>query len=533
MLDILIRNARVIDGAGAPALTADVGVQNGRIAAVGKLAGARSAQTIDARGRCLTPGFIDIHRHHDAAVFRGEVGEGELCQGLTTLIGGNCGLSLVPLCGPNADALAAYLTPITGRFGPDCRFGSMRDYLAALDAARPPLHSGMLVGLGTLRALAAGFSPEPLSPQQKKDVQQMLSRALEDGALGVSLGLGYAPDCFYTTGELIDVLAPLRGSDVVLSVHMRQEGDGVVSSLEEMLAVARALRIPVEISHLKAIGRRNWRSAVPRMLSLLSRAREDGLDVGCDVYPYAAGSTQLIHVLPPEFQRGGVDALCDALRDGAARAAMRSRMKTGRDFENITALVGFENVRPVGLSLPENRRFEGQSLAAVADALGKDPFDALFDLLAQEHCLPGMIDFIADEADIEDILRAPFSCVISDATYPTDGLLHPRVYGAFTRLLEEYVRRRHVLTPEAAVHRITGLPAARYALARKGRIAPGMDADLCLFDPDALHERADFSSPRQCSAGMDCVLVGGQVALLHGRVTDRHAGRALTRPARA
>lgn len=511
MLDTLIKQARVIDGTGAPAFSADVGLKGGCIAAVGALTDAQAAQTIDAHGRCLTPGFLDMHRHPDAAALRGELGEGELRQGLTYLVGGNCGLSLAPLCGAHAQELADYLLPITGRFDRALRFETLREYLDAATHCAVPC--GMLVGMGTLRALAAGFSPEPLSPQQKKVVQNMLAQALGDGALGVSLGLGYAPECFYSTQELIDVLAPLRDSGVMIAVHMRQEGDGVVDALEEMLTVARALRTPVEISHLKAIGRRNWRSAVPKMLDMLRRARSEGLDVGCDVYPYAAGSTQLLHVLPPEFQRGGIDALCETLRDTDARKKMRERMKSGRDFENITALVGFENVRAIGLTHEEDIRFEGQSLAAIAEALSLDPYDALFDLLAREHCAAGMIDYINNEDDIEDILRTPFSCVISDATYPTGGLLHPRVYGAFTRLFEEYVCRRGILTVEQAVHKVTGLPAARLGLTKKGRIAPGMDADLCLFDPASLHERATFAAPRQCSTGMEQVFLRGKAML--------------------
>ena len=308
---------------------------------------------------------------------------------------------------------------------------------------------------------------------------------------------------------------------------MRQEGDGVVDALREMLTVARELRCPVEISHLKGIGRRNWGRAVPEMLRLLENARAEGLDVACDVYPYSAGSTQLIHVLPPEFQKGGLDALTAALRDPSSRAAMRERMETGSDFENITHLVGFENVVPISLHTEEYKPFEGKSLAEIADTLGKDPYDALFDLLAAERCEAGMIDFIAAEEDIEAILRAPFSVPISDATYPVEGLCHPRVYGSAARLLAHYVRERGILTLPQAVHKLTMQSADRLGLSRKGRIAVGADADLCLFSPENIRENGTYTAPRQLASGMDAVFVAGVPEIMDGQFTGETQGRVL------
>ena len=446
MLDWLIRGAQVLDGTGADAFPADVGIKDGTIAAVGRLTDADAAHVLDAQGRTLTPGFLDIHRHTDAALFRPNFGRAELAQGLTTLVGGNCGMSLAPLA---------------------------------------------------------------------------------DGAVGVSLGLGYAPECFYTTEGLIRALEPLRGGRLPITVHMRQEGDGVVDALREMLTVARELRCPVEISHLKGIGRRNWGRAVPEMLRLLENARAEGLDVACDVYPYSAGSTQLIHVLPPEFQKGGLDALTAALRDPTARAAMRGRMETGSDFENITHLVGFENVVPISLHTEEYKPFEGKSLAEIADTLGKAPYDALFDLLAAERCEAGMIDFIAAEEDIEAILRAPFSVPISDATYPVEGLCHPRVYGSAARFLAHYVRERGILTLPQAVHKLTMQSADRLGLSRKGRIAVGADADLCLFSPENIRENGAYTAPRQLASGMDAVFVAGVPEIMDGQFTGETRGRVL------
>lgn len=528
MLDTLIRNARVIDGTARAAFTADVALRGGLIEAVGAFPDAQALEVIDARGRVLTPGFIDIHRHADAAVFRADFGRAELSQGLTTLVNGNCGMSIAPLAGTHAEACAVYLAPITGQLPSALRFASLADYRKAAEAHGLPLSCAQLVGMGTLRTLAAGFSSGELTAQQLRAVHYELERALCDGACGVSLGLGYAPEIFYSTDALIRALAPLHRSGVPICVHMRQEGDGVVDALREMLEVARALQTPLEISHLKAIGRCNARTAVPEMLRMIERAREEGLDVMCDAYPYTAGSTQLIHVLPPEFQEGGTAALTALLHESAARRAMRERMETGSDFENITRLVGFDRVIAIGLRAEEDRAFEGKSLAEIAAETGSDPFDALFDLLVREQCGAGMIDFISDEDDLRDILRAPFSGVISDATYPDGGRVHPRVYGAFARLIEKYVVRERVLSLEQAVHKVTGQAAARFGLSGKGRIAPGADADLLLFTPENIREQGTYACPAHCAAGFDDVFVLGERVIADGKYRGGRCGEMLT-----
>lgn len=249
MLDTKIVNARVIDGSGRAAVPADVGILGGKIAAIGDLRETAAGETIDARGRALTPGFLDIHRHADLAILSPDFGDWELRQGLTTIVNGNCGLSAAPLAGPHRQEVRRYLAPITGDAGEAC-FPTVGEYFR--QCASLPLHAGELIGMGTLRANAAGFRPGPLTAAETAAIQSALERALSDGALGVSLGLGYAPESYETTEELISLLSPLRRSGVVISVHMRQEGDGVETALSEMLAVARALETPVEISQFMA-----------------------------------------------------------------------------------------------------------------------------------------------------------------------------------------------------------------------------------------------------------------------------------------
>lgn len=529
MFDYLIRNALLADGSGAPAVPGDLAVQNGKIAAMGHLDGAAAAQVLDAHGLYLTPGFLDIHRHADDALFRPGFGQAELAQGLTTIVNGNCGLSLAPVPAARRAEIYSYLTPVTGLPKAGLPTETMRSYLDAAERTALLLNIGMLAGGGTVRAAAAGFAPGRLSMDALHEVHRLLEESLSGGALGVSLGLGYAPECFYTTAELIEALAPLRKSGVPITVHMRQEGAGVVEALEEMMTVARSLQTPVHISHLKSIGKAYWGRCMPRMLEILTQAREAGLDVSCDLYPYTAGSTQLIHVLPPESQDGGLAALTENLRFPAFRARMRERMLTGTDFENLSLLVGWENIDVSTVTKAENRRFVGRSIAEIAESEHRDPFDLTFDLLGSENCAVTMIDRITAEADICVALRVPFSSVISDATYPASGLLHPRVYGNCAHLIERYVRTLHILTLEQAVQKLTSLPAAALGLRTKGRLAVGMDADLCLFDSSAIHEAATYAEPAQLSEGMQYVFVGGVPAISGGRFTGAANGRVLRR----
>ena len=527
MMDYIIRNARVVDGTGAVPYQADVAIKGTKIAAVGNLAGAGAQREIDARGRYLTPGFLDVHRHGEAAAFRDGYGKAELAQGLTSVVNGNCGLSMAPVRGPHRREILDYLAPVVGDMPAGCDFSTIGEYNQQLRRTKQRIHNGMLVGMGTLRGCAAGFRDGKLTGEEYRFIWNLLEQGLAEGALGVSLGLGYAPECFYDTAGIIRSLEPLRDSGRIIAVHMRQEGDEVVQALDEMLTVARELRTPMQISHLKAIGKRNWNRCVGVMLDMLRRAREEGIDVTCDVYPYPAGSTQLIHVLPPEFQAGGMDALTEALLNPEKRAVMRHRMETATDFENLSLLVGWENIQATSLRQPENQRFEGKTIIEIADMQHKDPYDAIFDLLASEHCAPSMIDRITHQDDIDLILKADFSSVISDATYPENGLMHPRVYGNVPHLLDEYVRQRGLLTIEEAVRKLTFLPASRFSLSSKGHIAPGLDADLCLFDLENIRQTGTWTQPDQLAAGMDTVFVMGRPALENGVFTDHFGGQVL------
>ncbi len=527
MFDWIIEGGTVLDGSGREGRVCDVGLKDGKIAAIGALSAAEGRR-IHAAGKTVTPGFIDIHRHGDLAMFRKGFGEIELRQGLTTIINGNCGMSAAPFGAAYRDEILEYLAPVIGpsEAAPSLR---MADYLDAVAGCRLPIHVGMLVGGGVLRSDLIGHLDRDLTEQEYRLLHRHMEQALSDGALGVSLGLGYAPECFYSTEGLIRALQPLAGTDIPFTVHMRDEGTNVDRSVEEVLCVAKALSCPLEISHLKAIGRKNWGIKIPRVLELLERSAAEGLEVRWDAYPYTAGSTQLLHILPPEVLAGGTDETCMRLTDPNERQKVKERLKTGEDYNNISQLVGWENILVSTVTLPEHRAFVGLSIPECAEKTGKTPEDFTFDLLAAERCAVTMIDRITDEPDIAAILRSSRVSVISDATYPTEGLPHPRLYGNYVRLIEKYVYQDHVLTLPEAICRMTGRPAEALRLHQKGRIEVGADADINIFVPEQLHETGSYLDPAQHPTGIETVFVGGQPAILENELTGIANGKVLRR----
>lgn len=515
--DRIIKNGMILDGSGTEAFRADVGIRGKTIAAIGDLSAAVSGEVIDAAGMVVTPGFIDAHRHADTAVFRTGFGEAERSQGLTTIVNGNCGLSAAPVFGPHAADVAAYLYPVTGDLA-GVPVESLAAYYAALRSRSLLVHTGMLAGLGTIRAAVAGFA-DTLTDADDRAIQSLLERTLSEGAFGVSLGLGYAPECFYDTAGLVRALEPIRGTRIPLSVHMRSESMNLLPSIDEAIALAKALNVPLQISHLKAVGRDRWGKLIYDALWKIRRAREDGLDVLCDAYPYTAGSTQLLHVLPPEFLEGGTEKIAERLVDPAAQKVLRERFETGLDYDNYAMLIGWENIEISSVRLEADRRFIGKTIAEAAG--DTEPWRFTAELLSRNRCAVTMIDRLTSEDDIAAIYQAPFSYVISDATYPASGLPHPRVYGTFVHVLTRFVRERRTLSLSEAVKKMTRMPADRYGLIRKGRIAQGADADLLVFDPDRVCERATFQNPAQFCEGIGTVLGNGTSGQNGGTVLER------------
>jgi N-acyl-D-aspartate/D-glutamate deacylase len=541
MFDLLLKNGLIVDGTGSPARKGDLGISGGRIAALEPRISGSAERIIELDGELAAPGFIDIHRHADAAVFRPGFGEAELRQGITTIINGNCGLSIAPLPPARRAGILDFLAPVTGTLpeedarGRPVRFESFSEYVSLLKTMALPLNAGILAGSGTIRAAVMGYGGGVPGEEELGRIHACLEDALAAGAPGVSVGFSYLPDAYYSAAGLAAALAPLSkrgglssraGEGPPLVCHVRGEGDLLYPSVAEAIEAARLLRVPLRISHFKCIGRKNWGAGLEKVIALIERNREEGMRIDCDAYPWTAGSTQLLCVLPPSFLAGGIGETLRRLQDPEERAGRRRALsEPGRDFENVVLGVGWEAIYVTGLESEGNRPLIGKSIAEIAALRGTDPFDAAFDLLAEERCNVTMVDYIACQEDIDRIIRLPYTSIISDSLYAGRGLPHPRSNTNTSMVFHELVCRRKVLKAEEAVRKLTGLPAEAMGLRGKGLLKPGFDADVVIFRPENISAPADYVRPDRFTAGFDYVFIAGQAVLEKDRLTGLAPGR--------
>ena len=565
-MDYIIKDGWIVNGKKEKPFHGDLVIENGKIAEVGNHveipADFPKERVLNAAGGYITPGFIDIHRHGDWQAFGN--GDDELLnrQGLTTVVNGNCGLSVAPAGEKFGKEIAGFLSSVTGdfRLGKDktiedtesvlsskkkeepCGISakeSERDalgimsttsaYMSALAKEKRSVNTGMLAGNGTIRAGVKGYAPGKLSKEEVHQVWKAVEKSLAAGALGISLGVAYAPEFEYDRDGLVEALQPLKGTDIPITTHIRNEGDGILLALQEVISVAEELQIPLHVSHMKCIGRKNWGGTPVKILQLFDQAAERGVKVDFDLYPYLTGSTQLVHLLPPQFQEGGTDAICARLADPSCRKEITKVLKQPSDiFENIVELAGFDMIYASTLHTEKFRSYAGQSIAKIAEQLGQDPYDSLYDILLAERCQVTMLDTIASEEDMLHFLKDSRANLISDAIYPAGGKYHPRVYGAFPKLLTDYVWDKKVFSIEDAVYKMTAKPAQVLGLPL-GTLEKGMPADINVFHLDRLKVHADFQNPDQYCTGFDYVLVGGEIAVEQDKWRNSRSGRIVRR----
>jgi N-acyl-D-amino-acid deacylase len=484
-LDLAIRGARVLDGSGAAAFEADVGVRGARIEALGSLPADGAARELDASGLVLAPGFVDAHTHDDGALLAHPGMEFKLSQGVTSVVVGNCGFSAAPLLPDRCGAATLAVS-----FGSDAARGDLAGYLAAVDGARSALNSIALVGHNTLRAqLAPGEAP-PTAAQLGR-MREEVERALEQGACGFSTGLVYTPGRYALTEEVIELARPLRDHGGLYATHMRNEGDRLLESIEETLRIGREVGCAVHVSHHKSAGLRNF-GRVRDSLARIDRANAEGMDVTLDVYPYTASSGPMAEYFRLE--------------------------RLDLDLAAVTHLA----------SCPDFPEWEGRGLAELAEELGVSLEEVTRRVLVAPRARQTIcIQFIMDEGDVETNLRHPRAMVGSDGIPDLRGRPHPRLFGTCPRVLARYVRERGVLPLAEAVRRMTSLPCGRFGLAGRGRVVEGGFADLVVFDAERVSDTATYADPKREARGIEWVIVNGRVALERGRHTGAGAGRAL------
>ncbi|MGH9410299.1 MAG: N-acyl-D-amino-acid deacylase family protein [Vicinamibacterales bacterium] len=527
--DILILNAHVIDGTGSPWYAADVGIRGSRIAAIGRLSNAPAKRRIDAHGRVVAPGFIDMLGQSELTLLVDPHVPSKIYQGITTEITGEGG-SVAPLNGAiiKADHVGYEHLKIT----PDWR--TFSQYFARLERQGIGINIASYVGATTVRRMVLGDADTQPTPAQLDQMKALVRQAMQQGAVGVSTALQYAPAPYAKTEELIALAQEAAKYGGIYATHMRSEGDAVLDALDEAIRIGREANIPVEIWHIKAAGKNNF-GRMKDIVAKVDAARREGIEVTADTYAYPAWFNSFSAFVPPWAHDGGDAKLLERLKDPTMRQRMRKDMETpASTWDNEwQEIPGPQAVQICVVQNPELKSLQGKTLADVAALWHEDAIDAVFDLLLKDKAFTEVAVFAMSEPDITLAVKQPWVSFDNDSqgTAPT-GLLgeehpHPRAYGTFPRILRKYVREDHVLTLEDAIRKMSALPAGKLRLADRGVIKNGMYADIVIFDPDRVTDKATFENPNQLSVGMDDVLVNGVPVIVDGKMTNALPGKVL------
>ncbi len=535
MDDMLIKNGLVYDGTGGPPQRTDIRIQDGRIAEIGKnLTTLWGERLLDASGLAVTPGFVDIHRHFDQMPFRENdqnYGEVMLRQGITTAVTGNCGISAAPQ--PEKaqirQEMRAYYAPVLGNFADGDFFRSFPAYLKALEKASLPVNTAAAVGMGAVRICVNGFSQKKLTKHQRTQCSQMIKEALEAGACGVSLGLMYLPECYETVEELGEILKPAGQAGKTVTIHIRGEGDSLVKSVAEAIAIGRAAGCRMEVSHFKSCGAGNWDREIHKAISLIQEAREEGQEVFCDFYPYDCASTTLMSLLPPSFVQGDMGQMTEKIKTEQGQQELRRLLgETDPDWDNYILSLGWDRITISSGDSKECGQYVGMTMPEIVKAFHySDEVAALCDLLIKDKGNTAIVLQSMCREDVDTVARFPDSCVISDAIYADTDNPHPRMYGAFPRVIADFVKKREVLSLEEAVYKMTLLPALRMNLPEIGAVRKGFRADLNVFDPEIFTDKSTYQEGKRLAQGLRWCILNGKIAVENDRVLSLSCGRLI------
>jgi len=531
-LDVVIRGGTVYDGSGAPGRRADVGLRGDRIVAIGDLSATPARSVVDAHGLAIAPGFINMLSWATDTLIADGRSQSDIRQGVTTEIFGE-GWSM----GPLNDEMKKRMRAEQGDIRYEIEWTSLREYLDYLQRKGISPNVASYVGATTVREYVLGEADVAPTPAQLEQMRALVRQAMQDGALGVGSSLIYAPGWYATTDELIELCkaaAPYQGKYIS---HMRSEGDKLLEAVDELVRISREAGVPAEIYHLKAAGAANW-PKLDAVIEKVEAARREGLAITADMYTYTAGATGLSACLPPWSLDGGYEALFGRIRDPQTRARILEAMRSpSPDFENLCLLTGSpERVLLVEFKQAALKPLTGKTLAEVARARGTSPEDTILDLMLEDGTRVGAVFFLMSEDNVRKQIRLPWMSFGSDEGSPAaEGVFlqsgrHPRAYGNVARLLGRYVRDEKLIPLEEAVHKLSGLPAGNLGLADRGLLKPGMFADVVVFDPATITDRASYEQPHQYAVGVRHVFVNGVQVVKDGEHTGALPGRALQGP---
>ena len=530
--DILIRNGKILDGTGNPWYSGDVGVRGDRIVAIGKLTNATAKKTIDATGKIVSPGFIDTLGQSELALLIDNRALSKLSQGITTEITGEGGS-----IAPQNEKTIAPMQPELDHYKLKVDWTTLDGYFRRLEKQGTPINIGTYVGAAQVREAVIGDDDRAPTPAELDQMKALVEQAMKDGAFGISTALIYPPGHFAKTEELIELAKVAARYGGLYATHMRSEGASEMTAVDEAIRIGRQAGLPVEIFHLKVSGKPRWGSMV-KIVEKIQAARDSGLDIRANQYPYVAGGTALASSLPPWVADGGVSKLLERLRDANVRSRIKSEMATDHaDWENLFYdCGGGAGILIAGVVNPELKKYNGKTVAEMARMENKDELDALFDFVLSDHAQTGALYFMASEDDLAYGLKQPWTSIGLDASEsPLDGPLyepqsHPRAFGSMPRFLGRYVRQQKLMPLTEAIRKITSMPAQRQHLVGRGQIQVGYFADITIFDADTITDQATYTESTRLSEGIDKVLVNGQVEFEQGALTGVNAGRALRGP---
>lgn len=525
MLDIIFRGAAVADGTGSPAYGADVGVKDGKIVRIGGPLREDARRTVDCKGLVLAPGFIDTHSHSDLFLTADPGCEAKLRQGVTTEVAGQCGLTVAPVSADRYEEFAKG-SMVEGLFQGDRRaFTSLGTWFGHMRGQGFGTNQIMFLGQGTIREAVMGGAGGPADEEQLRRMKDMVREGMELGALGLSTGLAYAPGCFTSQEEIVELCRVVAEYGGIYVSHMRNQAGEMLACVADTIDVARRTGCKACVSHIKCIGRSNW-GTMARALDLLRAAREEGLEVWCDAYPYVAGSTTLTVTLPPSLLEGGKEKLVERLKRPETLDYIRAQFANPTEkWENAAGENGLESF--LVAFAPATPQAMGKRIPQYAEELGMDPFDAYIKLLIDNDATVMTVNFVMSEEDLVTAISDESCLIGSDGGYrPGDKATHPRSIGTFPRYLGGYARDQKLCSMEQAVAKLTGRAAERYALGMsKGYLKEGYDADLVVFDWDRITDTADFTNCFGANQGIAYVVVNGEIAVERDRCTGVRSGR--------